>query len=199
MTPFLGRVVQILFGGAVVYGAMAACSSHGGSGSSVAKADPSTSGPADGSRLKMRYLTGDDGSRTALGLFDTKLNVPCAFTHAEDGQYRCLPTDAPEARGGWSDAQCAVPALFASGNTNCAPAYILERSAPDGFTCAANVTIVHRAGATVKSFGTAQSSSGGRTSCLSTTSVGANAPAGSTFYVAGDKVSPDEFVAGTEQ
>lgn len=46
-----------------------------------------------GSRLKAKIVTGEDGSEAAIGLYDTKLGVDCAFAQAEDGKMRCLPTD----------------------------------------------------------------------------------------------------------
>ncbi len=46
-----------------------------------------------GSRLKAKIVTGEDGSEAATGLFDTKLGINCAFSAAEDGKIRCLPTD----------------------------------------------------------------------------------------------------------
>lgn len=47
-----------------------------------------------GTRLKQRYLQGDDGSRTPQGFFDTTRSENCAFTVAEDGEQRCIPIDA---------------------------------------------------------------------------------------------------------
>ena len=50
-----------------------------------------------GSRLKAKIVTGEDGSEAATGLYDTKLGVNCAFSVAEDGKTRCLPTDVAKA------------------------------------------------------------------------------------------------------
>jgi hypothetical protein len=62
---------------------------------------------ANGSRLKARYLQGDDGSRKFLGWFDTARNELCNFRVAEDGKTRCLPTfTAIPAVGAFIDAAC---------------------------------------------------------------------------------------------
>lgn len=45
-----------------------------------------------GSRLKAKWIKGEDGSEIAAGFFDTKLNTDCAFDEGEDGKPRCLPT-----------------------------------------------------------------------------------------------------------
>lgn len=45
-----------------------------------------------GSRLKAKWIKGEDGSEISAGFFDTKLNTDCAFEEAEDGKMRCLPT-----------------------------------------------------------------------------------------------------------
>lgn len=55
----------------------------------VARRRPELKG---GSRLKAKWIKGEDGSEVAAGLFDTKLNTDCAFEEGEDGKPRCLPT-----------------------------------------------------------------------------------------------------------
>ena len=45
-----------------------------------------------GTRLRSRFVNGDDGSQIAVGLYDSKLNIECQFSEAEDGKTRCLPT-----------------------------------------------------------------------------------------------------------
>lgn len=52
-----------------------------------------------GSRLKAKWIKGEDGSEIAAGFFDTKLNTDCAFDEGEDGKPRCLPT--PSAAHYW--------------------------------------------------------------------------------------------------
>ena len=45
-----------------------------------------------GSRLKVRYYVGSDGSEQAIGFFDTTRNENCNYVLATDGVERCLPT-----------------------------------------------------------------------------------------------------------
>lgn len=57
-------------------------------GATMSAQQPFTSG----TRLRVRKVTGDDGSVQQLGFFDSTLNVACAFGVASDGSWRCLPT-----------------------------------------------------------------------------------------------------------
>jgi hypothetical protein len=57
-----------------------------------------------GSRLRVRYVEGDDGSRITAGFYDTARNEPCSFGPAEDGRLRCLPTE---------DLVTVLPGVFA--------------------------------------------------------------------------------------
>lgn len=61
-----------------------------------AKKDPpvasNTQEIKSGSRLRHRFVAGDDGSQVSLGLYDSKLGMECQFAEAEDGKTRCLPT-----------------------------------------------------------------------------------------------------------
>lgn len=50
-------------------------------------------GAISGTRLKVRFLQGDDGSKQFLGWRDSLRNESCTFTVAEDGASRCLPID----------------------------------------------------------------------------------------------------------
>jgi hypothetical protein len=53
-----------------------------------AKAEPQTSG----TRLKARWIVGDDGSRQFSVWWDAKLGVECQFQDGGDGKRYCLPT-----------------------------------------------------------------------------------------------------------
>ncbi len=71
-----------------------------------------------GTRLKQRYLQGDDGSRSPLGFFDTARNESCTFALAEDGEQRCLPLEtlAYPLPNFFFDAACTEPAGFTRSN-----------------------------------------------------------------------------------
>ena len=45
---------------------------------------------ASGSRLKLQVLAGEDGSRQALGFWDSKLNEACYALRDEKGDLRCF-------------------------------------------------------------------------------------------------------------
>lgn len=69
----------------------------------------------DGSRLKARFMTADDGARAWLGNW-TDMGAGgarCAFSGASDGVQRCLPTDL-YGTAYFSDPACAVPVMEAS-------------------------------------------------------------------------------------
>lgn len=78
--------------------------SGGGSGGSSGAAGGNGSGGGigaqldrqalSGTRLKVRYVAGEDGSRQFAGFRDTMRNENCTFALAEDGMTRCLPFDS---------------------------------------------------------------------------------------------------------
>lgn len=67
-----------------------------------------------GTRLRTRYVEGDDGSRSPLGFFDLVRNEACSYQTAEDGKLRCLPSDdvATVLPRTFVDAACMTPAAF---------------------------------------------------------------------------------------
>lgn len=83
--------------------ALASCANAGGSDGTMTD-DPTPPGDKKppmsktsneiktGTRLRSRFAAGDDGSQIAIGLYDSKLNIECQFSEAEDGKQRCLPT-----------------------------------------------------------------------------------------------------------
>jgi hypothetical protein len=114
----VNEVARLLGGSIAIYVVMAACSAAsgpqgftskdgGGSGSSGGSAgdgaggildaltDPTPAANADpsqsGTRLKLQYYAGTDGSKQTAGMFDSQLNVQCGFGKASDGKIRCLP------------------------------------------------------------------------------------------------------------
>ncbi len=84
-------------------------SAGGGNGNSIGAAFDREA--LSGTRLKTRYLQGEDGSRAPMGFFDTTRNVPCSFSLSEDGQQRCLPAGSlpsPTRRSGAPDLGASV-------------------------------------------------------------------------------------------
>lgn len=58
-----------------------------------------------GSRIKVKVVVGEDGSKFQLGLFDTQLQTLCSYAVAGDGVMRCIPAGAGFASY-FSDPQC---------------------------------------------------------------------------------------------
>ena len=115
------EVGKMLAGSVAIYMIMAACSAAGGpqaflsgdadaSGSSGgtkgdgsggvldALTDPISEASADpsqsGTRLKLKYYAGADGSKLSAGLHDSQLNVDCYYSYPmSDGTLRCVPNE----------------------------------------------------------------------------------------------------------
>lgn len=67
-------------------------------------------GYKSGSRLKLRYYEGSDGTVEFVTWFDTQRSEECQFRPHDDGTYRCIPwTDATISTLFYSDSGCAVP------------------------------------------------------------------------------------------
>lgn len=61
----------------------------------------------DGSRIKQRFLIGEDGIRFSAGYWDDRLKTACSWVHAVDGQLRCLPVDElPYGARMYADSRC---------------------------------------------------------------------------------------------
>ena len=82
-----------------------------------------------GSRLRVRYFAGADGSREFIGFFDSQRNENCAFTwgsdRAADATIRCLPNEWISSINDnyFQDSLCTQPLRLAvaSEGTNCPP------------------------------------------------------------------------------
>jgi hypothetical protein len=61
-----------------------------------------------GTRLKVNFISGVDGSQVITGMHDSQRNEDCAFTIAADGVLRCLPSGSYSV-GVYTDAGCAQP------------------------------------------------------------------------------------------
>src|SRR5262249_30139705 len=100
-----------------------------------AKADDTTSG----TRLKAKYMAGEDGSRMPWGLYDSQRSEDCVFVTAADGSTRCMPLTAGNyaALGSYfSDANCTLEVALTAKCT-LAPKYLVRYVAP---ACGASAT-----------------------------------------------------------
>jgi len=128
------RALAVLASGCAVYFVMAACSSlpligdddedNGRPGAPGANADGSSSSSSSssgspvpnamagewhkgGSRLKLRYLKGDDGTQQFLGWSDSaRGGEDCSFLQHADGSWRCMPTATALVGGYFASASC---------------------------------------------------------------------------------------------
>jgi hypothetical protein len=129
------RVSSVLLSGLVVYYVMAACSGSGGSGGGASSGSsgppPRSSGDADGSsgvvpnamadqwyasgsRLKLRYFDGEDGSKQFFDWHDSSRNEDCTIQQHADGSWRCLPASQLVAStGSYYAAGCTAPLAIA--------------------------------------------------------------------------------------
>lgn len=72
-------------------GQMGAMGTPGERGSDGERGPAGPSNIVDGSRLRQRYFVSDDGAKIPADLFDSSLDMPCAFMRARDKSWRCLP------------------------------------------------------------------------------------------------------------
>lgn len=134
--------------------ASAGCGSKGstpiGPDPSVGGGSTNTQGGAtSGTRLRARFLVGEDGSKQEIGGWhDKQLDIDCAFQAAADGTYRCLPPEhATVSADFFSDAGCTQP--MAGVRPGCAPpTYAWALDGDETCGPAPRVTAVFKVGAT---------------------------------------------------
>jgi hypothetical protein len=110
----LRQTLLTTFSGFVVYFAVAACTS-----ATETKPVPGADAPggvpnamadewyASGTRLKIRYLEGADGSKQFVGWYDSMRDDVCTHTRHADGRVRCLPPAGATVLN-YSDSSCIV-------------------------------------------------------------------------------------------
>jgi hypothetical protein len=139
----------------------------------------------DGDRLVLRVA--DDGARV-LGIYDTELEVACAFREASDGRLRCLPLVFTQQR---YDAASGLWLPYADGSVDCPPSYLLAVDPPDPLECDTPAgTAVYTVGEELTEVCTATTGE----LCTVTRNVPDDADA--RFFAAGELVPPGSFVAG---
>lgn len=84
-----------------------------------------------GTRLKRRYLQGDDGSRAPLGFFDTMRNENCDFLITDDNHHRCLPQQGTAIVATfWFDSGCSERVAFSEFCTAATLGYQYSEACP---------------------------------------------------------------------
>jgi hypothetical protein len=200
----LESVFKLVLGSACIYGVVAACGSSSGSflGSDGGKKDgvsPVPDAMADidesGSRLKVQYFKGSDGSKTFNGMYDTQLKHPCTFATASDGTSRCLPTGlgTTSNTGYYSDSHCSQPVLNIPTVCTTPPPYISTL----GTDCSGATTVhIYPAGATFTPATDLYIGTGSGATGTCTAFPSKDIKAG-TWYSAGTELPPSTFVQGT--
>lgn len=147
--------------------------------------------PVSGTRLKAKYITGDDGSKAYLpGVwYDSERQEDCTFVRAADGQQRCLPTanTVTISPTYFSDVICTHP--IASAPTGCTPQYVVSY---DAASCSGADSLTYHLHAISVAMNLATLYSKGPGGC-----TGSAAPAGYKYYAPQGEVPAASFVGGT--
>lgn len=154
-----------------------------------------------GTRLRARFVNGDDGSQAAIGHYDSKLNVECQFSEAEDGKTRCLPTRTATLRTPDTFASNYSGARFFYKDNNCTERLAVSNlcEAPARYvkfqdTCGGRPRIANINEIAVPATIYFRSYTG---ACSGASTAGQWYFTELRFYTLGAPVQPEEFVAGT--
>jgi hypothetical protein len=145
-----------------------------------------------GTRLRAKYLLGEDGSRLfQWGFHDMQRNEDCFFGLAADGVQRCLPSPVASGSGFFSDVGCSVPLAAVAKNacSSIVPKYALLLVPP----CTA--LEIHLMGVAIPS-GTIYQGTPAKCTPWDIATNAATYPY--DIYSMGTEVSPSEFVKATE-
>jgi hypothetical protein len=159
-----------------------------------AMAQPEPVPTMSGTRLKARYMVGEDGSKQwNYGWYDSERKENCTFTTAGDGKTRCLPTPGAYVNGSvYADAACTqeVAAIICASP---APKYISVTHTTAGATCAAATSTVklHAPGA---EFAGPDLYLKSGANCIATMTAATN-----RYYFIGAEIQASSFVQGNEQ
>jgi hypothetical protein len=189
----------MLTGSCVVYLALAACNAaeHGGKhpgsraedGSGIVDPVPSAKAdPSNGTRLRAKVRTGDDGSKEYISgiWYDTERQEDCVFAPAADGKERCIP---PSQNTVTLFADSACKQQIAVAIAGCAPKYA---TVPELSTCGSSVLHIYSIGATMNLSKVYLSVDG---MCMDVGPADPNA----VYYEIGAEVPASSFVASTVQ
>jgi hypothetical protein len=187
----MNEVAKMLGGSIAIYVIMAACGAGSGHPVSSAMAGDTQSG----TRLKVRYNAGADGSKSALPLLhDSQLNVDCDFATAADGVLRCLPAGAFPSYL-FVDAACSQPLAYTY-KAACPPPYFVSpTTAPPCGT-----PLQERVYALGPAFtGTSAYTLSGQACVADSAAALTSFEASYALYTVGAEVPPSSFVQGTLQ
>ncbi len=143
-------------------------------------------GGTSGSRLKLSYYAGEDGSKVPIiQVYDSDLQATCTYRTAADGSWRCMPSGYG-ASGYFSDASCSG-VLFSVTDHPCleSPMFGLIADACGAGARMFELGAVHTGGV--------HAMVGGECVPLENPCVAT----GCQLHVPGAEVPPSRFVAGT--
>jgi len=170
----------------------ASAGGHGGKGGSVM--NPIDEALAEsGSRLKVQWMNGDDGSKFVAGVIDSTRNEACSFFKMTDGSTRCIPFNAASGNyaGYFADPACTMR-ISGRQKPPCATeptyAYTYVYSVP-GDVCSATGVIIFQIGSMITP-ATIYSMSG-------TTCVSSQPNANQEYRLVGPEIPPSAFVAAS--
>jgi hypothetical protein len=145
--------------------------------------------PRGGSRIAARYYEFSDGSRFFADLYDKKLSVPCGPQLADDGMFRCIPSNDTVPSQLYSDPGCTTRLAQVTHSTcNTAPPYAVEHTA--GSNKCALIRTVYAVTSQTPATTFFQKDPGG--ACIAAVPTPDN-----DFLPMGAKVAASEFVAFT--
>jgi len=219
----LRKTWELLSGSSVVYVVVAACGAAGGSAGSAGNGDGGRGGSSSGAesdgpgildaitdpvadaladpyqsgtRIRMQYYAGADGSKTFAGTYDSMLKVTCSFATAADGKARCVPfgTGVIDAALVYADAACAQP--LGSATKGCSPGAFASAAVASGPACGSSGTFhVYPVGSAFTPGTDVYEKSG--TTCVGVPS--SNITQTFDLYQLGSELPSSTFVQGTLQ
>lgn len=156
----------------------------------VEEPKPNVTRNESGTRLKVNYLDGQDGSRAFLGFYDSTRKEDCSFQLAEDGKTRCFPAGLTLVKGNgyYEDSACTKQlAYLTTAPCGVKPAYAAMW---DYAACPSYSVAVFELGAQVTATNVYVVANG----C-----VAIARPANMTFYKLGARVPDAEFASAAKK
>lgn len=154
-----------------------------------------------GSRLKVKYYEGNDGSEEALNFYDSVMNTDCYFSKAADGVTRCIPSGQAVGgmgyvgTGAFSDSNCTVPLGYAQ--IGCTPTYINQTDNTVTQTCTSPGYPVHVYNAGSQFTGTTIYTKASSTSACTSQLASTYTSIGYNLYSVGSEIAASSLVSAT--
>jgi hypothetical protein len=170
----------------------------GGMGGGSTGPVPNAEAEESGSRIKARWIVGDDGSKQFLIFYDSMLKVECQYQFMSDGKRHCTPgAYGPVAYGPlglvvgslYQDAACSAPLAMAPAGSACPPQYAFAGDSTSQI-CGPSGLVLHWFPVGTKYTGSVYWKNGGP--CSAT-----QPPTGQDLFTVGAELPPSMFVGST--